>query len=194
MDNYTKKRLLDYVFFILQLITIILLIKAGKSDNVKEVIFVIALFVIYIFVEAKYNLHMSNYIRGCMMALALLHTYPGKYLDLYLTSTIFDKALHVFGTYAIALFAYSLMDQVMGVTFTHRRNKFVFIAILGISLGAIFEIIEFVADNTLNPMIHNQPNLTDTNLDMVADVFGALIAALHSAFGGIPLHSSRGKS
>lgn len=185
MDKNTNKQLLNYCFFILQFLTVIVLIRAGKLDNVKEVIFIITLFAVYLLVETKLNLFISNYIRGCVIILTLLHAFAGKYLDFYLTSTIFDKVLHVFGTYSIVLLVYSIMCQIMETSFTNILNKYVFIVLLGISLGAIFEIIEFVTDNTIHPKIPNQPNLIDTDLDMIADVIGSKIAALHVCFGSV---------
>lgn len=181
------KKFLYYIFFIIQFLIIILLISAMKLDYIRDVIFINALVAVYIFIETKYCIFVGNYARGCMMLELSVHNFAGKYLDLYLKSAIFDKVLHIFGIYAVVLFLYSIINQIMEMSFNSKLNKFVFITLLGISLGAIFEIIEFILDVTINPRVHNQIDLIDTNLDIIADIVGALIAAFHVCLIGIQL-------
>jgi len=71
------------------------------------------------------------------------------------------------------------MRQFTTISFKSRLNEFIFLTLVGISLGAIFEMLEFMADITLKPKIPNQPDLIDTDLDLVADFVGALIASFH---------------
>ena len=62
-----------------------------------------------------------------------------------------------------------------------------YIILLGIGIGTIFELLEFILDITVSPNIHNQQNLIDTNLDMISNLAGSLIAAFHISFIGIKL-------
>jgi uncharacterized membrane protein YjdF len=98
---------------------------------------------------------------------------------------MFDKMIHLFGIYSLAIFVYSIMSQFTPMSFASKLNKFIFITVLGFSLGAVFEIIEYIGDITINPKMHNQSDLTDTDLDLVADLVGALIAAFHVCFTNI---------
>lgn len=190
----TKTRAyLNYTFFIIQILIVVALINTKRLDYIRDVVFISALAGVYIFLENKYSIYVSNYIRGCVILVIFVHDYAGKYLELYLTLTIFDKLLHVFGIYSVVLFAYAIMNRFMKISFTSKLNEFVFITLLGISLGAIFEILEYIVDVTINPKIHNQPDLTDTDLDMIADVIGAITAAFHVSFIGIQLRLSKNK-
>ncbi|TEB12508.1 hypothetical protein [Pelotomaculum propionicicum] len=91
----------------------------------------------------------------------------------------------MFGIYSIALFVYSLMKQKTTLFFSSKLNQFIFIALVGISLGAVFEIIEYITDITIQPSIHNQPDFVDTDLDLISDVAGSLLAAFHVCFMGV---------
>ena len=51
-------------------------------------------------------------------------------------------------------------------------------ATIGISLGCIYEIYEFILDSTTNSF--NQHGLKDTNFDLISDVIGSLIAGIVS--------------
>lgn len=191
-----KRRLrnfLNYTFFMIQFLTVIALIGAGKTDYIKDVVLTIIVAALYIFIEARYSIYVSSYVRICAILLISAHNFTGKYLDFYLTSTFFDKVLHVFGTYTAVLFFFSIMSQLMEISFNSKINKFVFLVLLGVSLGAIFEILEFAADVLLNPRIPNQADLTDTNLDMISDLIGALAAAFHVSFKNAQLQPSKVK-
>ena len=51
-------------------------------------------------------------------------------------------------------------------------------ATIGISLGCIFEIYEFILDSNANS--NNQHGLTGTNFDLISDVIGSIIAGIAS--------------
>jgi uncharacterized membrane protein YjdF len=114
-----------------------------------------------------------------VISVILAHEIAGKIFELYFRSNIFDELLHIFGTYFLTLLVYTLMRQFMKLTFKSSLNKLIFLTLIGISLGAIFEILEFIADITTKPNLPNQPDLIDTDLDLIADCVGALIAAFH---------------
>jgi len=51
---------------------------------------------------------------------------------------------------------------------------------LGVSLGAFYEILEFLTDIFSHPIPISQPSLLDTDLDLMGDVIGAVFAAIHA--------------
>lgn len=104
----------------------------------------------------------------------------GDYFDLYEHSFVFDKLLHVFGSYAFSLFAYTLVAQLPG-TQIGRPARFILTLCLGVSLGVFYEISEFIGDLVSHPMPPNQPGLLDTDLDLVGDTIGAFFAAVQAA-------------
>ncbi|TEB12503.1 hypothetical protein Pmgp_00834 [Pelotomaculum propionicicum] len=63
------RKLIYYSFFALQFMVILALIKTDKADYLKDVAFTTLIIAIYIFLEFKYNLSISNYIRVCVLLL-----------------------------------------------------------------------------------------------------------------------------
>ncbi|MDD4238671.1 MAG: hypothetical protein PHT62_08955 [Desulfotomaculaceae bacterium] len=187
------KNFFSITFFAMQFIILIVLINTQKFDYLRDVIFITTIAALYLFLEAKFSISVSNYIRGCLVLVISVHEIGGKIFELYLRSAMFDKYLHVFGIYSLVLFVYAIMRQFMEISFKSRLNKFIFLTLVGISLGAFFEIMEFMLDITLKPKLPNQKDLMDTNLDLIADCVGALIAAFHLCFIGIQLRLSKDK-
>ncbi|SFG69828.1 hypothetical protein SAMN05660649_02404 [Desulfotomaculum arcticum] len=181
----------NYIFIIIQFITIAALAIDKKITNAGEVLFVTVLFIGYIFLGKKYSFNVGNYIHICLALVVIAHSLGGKYFNLYLESAAFDNYLHVFGTYTVTLFIYSAIKNFMDISFISRTSNFLYVTLLGIGIGTIFELLEFIVDITVNPPIHNQQGLIDTNLDMIADLIGSLIAAFHINFNGIKLGVSR---
>jgi len=186
MDKTTWATI-NYIFIIIQFITIIALIIGNNLINIDTVILFTVLFIIYIYLEKRYFFYVSNYIHACLALVIIAHCFGGKLLNLYVTSTTFDKYLHIFGTYTIALFAYSITKNIMEIPFNSKANIFLHVTLLGVSCGTIFELIEYIGDLTLKPSIPNQNGLIDTDLDMVANLLGALIAAWHASYIGVKL-------
>lgn len=187
------KNFFSITFFAMQFIILIVLINTQKFDYLRDVIFITTIAALYLFVEAKFSISVSNYIRVCLVLVILIHEIGGKIFELYLRSAMFDKYLNVFGIYSLVLFVYAIMRQFMEIPFKSKLNKFIFLTLVGISLGAFFEILEFMLDITLKPKLPNQKDLMDTNLDLIADCVGTLIAAFHLCFIDIQLRLSKNK-
>lgn len=180
MQIGTKSRnLIYFTFFIAQFLIVVALLSTKKFDYIRDIIFITAIVIGYIFLEVKHNILVSNYTRVGVITIILAHEIAGKYFEFYLRSEIFDKLLHIFGIYFLVLFVYTIMNQFMKLSFKSRLNKLAFLILIGISLGSIFEILEFIVDMTIKPKIPNQPSLMDTDLDLIADCIGALIASFH---------------
>lgn len=136
---------------------------------------------VYLFLEARYHWQMSSFVRGVVGFTLFCDSFFGYYLHFYVHSFVFDKMLHVLGSYSLALFFYLLTVQKL----PNRLPKFVtflFVAALGLAIGAAYEILEFLGDNLMQPMLFSQLSLLDTDLDLTADLTGALLAGNHAAF------------
>lgn len=145
------------------------------------------LYLLLLYLEKKRYIRISNYARACIILTVIAHHYFGETLSLYLKSALFDKALHVFGTYAFTLFFFQIMmDQKLSTLYISRQQKFIHIVLLGVTIGTFFEILEFFLDKFLKPDIPYQAGLIDTNLDLISDIIGAIIAAIHISVGKIP--------
>ncbi|MDF9408653.1 MAG: hypothetical protein A4E52_00542 [Pelotomaculum sp. PtaB.Bin013] len=179
MQKQGTRMILTLAFLIVQLLTFIELIRSMKYEYVYDVGVTTVFLIIYTVFEVKFKYHLSNYIRGTVILTIIGHNFFGEYLDLYITSPIFDRGLHIFGTYAFVLFIYSLLYKMNIKPLPQKSGIFIYVVLLGISLGTLFEIVEFLTDIMLKPEVQYQTDLVDTDLDLVCDVIGAIIAAFH---------------
>ena len=53
---------------------------------------------------------------------------------------------------------------------------------IGMVAGNINEIIEFAVDTIMKPQILNQPILQDTDLDLISNTIGSVLAGIHSMY------------
>lgn len=132
--------------------------------------------------EIKCRLYMSNYVRALVAITVVADSYVGGYLGYYMTSQVFDKGLHLFGTYSFAMFCYILLAQLVIRQPVNRLFTCLFIICLGISLGVVYELLEFAVDMINKPVLPGQASLIDTDLDLAADTVGAVIAAVQLAY------------
>lgn len=172
------------VFILIQVAVILGLIEKGYPGFVRGTAATTCLVIIYSFLESKYGIYMSNFVRAIVLITIISDSFFGQYLEYFITSTVFDKGLHTFGTYSFSLFFYILIGQLPANQIS-RPFKFIMIICLGLSLGAVYEIFEFIIDMTTKPSFPGQPSLLDTNLDLVSDLIGAIIAATHATFSKI---------
>ncbi|SDF50181.1 hypothetical protein [Sporomusa acidovorans] len=166
--------------FLLVLLGIVLgLIQQGQYDYAKNIGVKIVLWIIYTFIDVKKGINLNIYIRASVMTVIFSDSFFGLYFDLYTTSSIFDKIQHIVGSYAFSLFAYSVMIRLtrpaIGPGFT-----FILVLALGLGIGALYEVGEFIGDYITKPRVPSQPSLLDTNLDLIADIIGSLLAAIQA--------------
>jgi uncharacterized membrane protein YjdF len=101
---------------------------------------------------------------------------------MYVTSSLYDRLQHIFGTYALTLWIFFVIQQFAQFKLTNQRLTILFIISLALSLGTIYELLEFIEDEVFKPKIKNQPSLLDTNLDLISDLIGGIFAELHYRF------------
>lgn len=170
------------IFIILQMTTVVGLIGSRLNIYIGEVVVTTLVFIALCFLQIKYNRPLSTYLNVLIIITIAGHNFLGRYMGLYNTSSIYDRIQHIFGIYSFALFTYILMSQITNVSIVSKFREFVFIVSLGLAYGAIIEIIEFLMDTIFQPIMRNQPSLDDTDLDLVSDAIGAIIAAFHFIF------------
>ena len=167
------------LFLTIQMVLMFELSRQGQYGYARSVMVTTCVWAIYTFLEARYGFYMNTYVRVMTVLTILFDGLFGCYFDLYTTSSVFDKLLHTFGTYAFSLFAYLLVVQLLKHP-VQSSFKFVLVVSLGVSLGAFYEILEFLTDTFSHPLPISQPSLLDTNLDLIGDVLGANVAAIHA--------------
>lgn len=121
----------------------------------------------------------SRLLDASAVVIALLlaaHILLGMQMDLYETSMLYDKAMHVLGLGAIA----GLLIAVIHSYCDRYRIKLplALLAILvfggTLSIGTLWEFFEFGIDRT--GLFNAQRGLHDTMLDLLADAIGAVLA------------------
>lgn len=142
---------------------------AFQSSSVSFGLFWLLLVAIYIL-----NLDIPYFSLILVIFVLFFNSYLGYYLDLYNKSKIFDRILHAFGSFSFALFFYYFLSNFLeyGGSSTFRA---LYIFLLGISLGAIFEIIEYFIDSKRD--LKMQRGLKDTDADIISDIIVSMAAA-----------------
>lgn len=86
----------------------------------------------------------------------------------------FDQALHIFGFFVATLVVYHLLIPHMKPNYQGWISLSIIVTMAGLGLGALNEIIEFLATILLSST--GVGGYTNTSLDLVADLIGAIIA------------------
>ncbi|MBS4539347.1 hypothetical protein GOQ27_12800 [Clostridium sp. D2Q-11] len=128
-----------------------------------------------IYFERKEKIDISNLVKLLIALVLILHLAIGQYFKLYETSIYFDKILHVIGTFTISLFSYQVLRSLWGSDLNSKILVFILISSIGITTGVLLEIFEFSLDMIFNTT--NQHGLLDTNLDLIFNIVGAILAA-----------------
>lgn len=169
------------VFLLVQIVVMFGIAHKGHSDYIRSVMVTTGFWIGYSVLEARYDFAMSTYVRTLMVLSIFMDAFFGYYYDLYATSFVFDKMLHVFGTYSFSLFGYVLMVQWLKSPLP-APFKFILITAIGLSFGTLYEILEFFTDSISHPYPPSQPSLLDTDVDLIGDFIGAVAAAVHALY------------
>ena len=172
--------LLLFVLMCIQGFSLWGIVSRGNTDFVINIIETTAFWFAYTMLEQIKGIRINLYIRVAAILAIIGDSFFGLFLNLYVTSQAFDRIQHIFGSYALALLFYALMLQFTRQGTQDGFKRFIFVAAIGVSAGAVYEIMEYLSDSLLRPQIPNQPSLQDTDLDLVSDLAGALIAGIHA--------------
>jgi len=178
-NNYKATITMSSIFIIIQSLTMVGYIVRHQYNLMSGLVAITILFVIYTYFKFKFRVYMNLYVTILVLLTLLGHNLIGEYIGLYFRSTVYDKFLHSFGTYTFALFLYTIINDFFPDTYYIKWREFIYIIAIGATTGMFFELIEFAADVILKPVIPNQADLLDTNLDMIFNTLGAVVAAIH---------------
>lgn len=172
-----SRQLILTLFLIIQIINLISLFRNKQHDYFYETIIIIGGSLFLMYLSHKNRRLIPRYILIVIFISLSAHTVGGQLLNLYVKSNVFDKYLHVFGTYSFVLLVYFFL-RIEDIPLTKRARYFITIMI-GVSLGTSYELVEFATDYFLKPAVPAQHSLLDTNLDLLADLVGAVLASIH---------------
>ncbi len=151
-------------------------ISTGNKMYVKSVLTTNILFALYVAADEIFGIGVPYLIR-CMVIVALfIHTFFGYFKDLYTRSQTFDRYIHTYGSFAYALFFYILLSRLVGASVSPKCFAAVMVAFTGIAAGGVFEIIEYFVDKKMP--VKTQRGLKDTDVDLICDVIGSVLAGV----------------
>lgn len=135
----------------------------------------------FLFYEDYFKLNIPYFIITCSIITIIGHTFIGSYLNIYYTSRYYDRYLHLFGSFSFSLLAFSTINGNLPLVNVSWIYTPLLVTTLGISIGVFFEIIEFIHDS-FSRNIRCQHGLTDTDFDMIFNIFGSCVAAFISVY------------
>ena len=114
------------------------------------------------------------------IAIGVLATAATLWWKLYQMFWWFDKFLHFYNPFALTLLFTLLMYRIVLIGAHQHRFLFVLtVASLGLAVGVLWEVAEWVYDQIVQPnVIEGKP---DTLIDLILDLWGGLVA------GGVSL-------
>ena len=150
--------------------------KSARSKKAVSNFFVWAIVAAFLFYDYYFRLNIPEFIVTCTVLTVIGHCLLGNYLDYYHRSKRYDRGLHLFGAFSFSLLVYFILN---GITPFEANNlyRILFVITMGISIGTLFEILEFIHD-TVSNKAKCQHGLADTDYDMIFNALGALIAGL----------------
>ncbi|MDD3413473.1 MAG: hypothetical protein PHY47_05680 [Lachnospiraceae bacterium] len=125
------------------------------------------------------KLTVPSYVIGFSMLAVFFTCFFGYYLEYYLRSKTFDRFLHAFGSFSFAQLSFCILDDFID-TNSSKIFRSTFIFLLGNTLGIIIELAEANLDKKAN--IKNQRGLKDTNMDLLSDMIGSILASIVAYF------------
>lgn len=135
----------------------------------------------FLFVKFEDKLHLPT-LFGLLFVIAALINAGGWAWDLYNKPGPYDEIAHFYTSFAITLAVGFLLYSELMEGFSSHRVLFVLtIASLGIALGALWEVVEWLADFATPKQVVS--GLDDTISDIMLDSAGALLAALLNVWG-----------
>ena len=152
-----------------------------RTNNIlylKSILVSNALFALYVIAEAVFQINVPYLLRILVIAILFIHSYYGYFKNRFTWSKVFDRYLHVFGTTVFTLFLYNILILLVKPSIYPKVFEAVFVFTFGITVGTLFEIFEFSGDQTMHEPVKMQKGLKDTNVDLICDLFGSLIAAI----------------
>ena len=115
------------------------------------------------------------------LVIAAVGNFTGYFFNLYRRVAYFDEVLHGFTLFAITL---AVVDLLYGRVLTGREHHklllILTIGMVGMGLGAAWELLEAAYDAMASGNAIR--GKYDTMIDLIADLTGALLAAVISTF------------
>ena len=167
------------VYSIYVLVQVFIAYRYIRTDNrlyLKSLLVSNILFAAYVLADEAFGIGVPYLIRCLVIVAMFVHTFFGYFKDLYTRSQTFDRYLHVYGCFAYALFFYSLFTRIFGASVSPAPFAALMVAFTGMTVGGVFEIIEYLIDRGMP--VKTQRGLKDTDVDLICDAIGSAAAGI----------------
>ncbi len=185
------------VYFTLIYVTLFAInaLVSGNTEFIYYTAMMVMTISVILFIHRR--MHFYPIILLSLSMLGLLHLLGGNFYihgirlyDIWLISpNIFkyDNFVHTFGSGVMVMLAYAMLKPVLRNPFEHHDNYFIILLVLiGMGLGVINELIEFIAVLTFKAS-NEVGYYTNTLLDLTFNTIGAMIMAILLVKTKVPL-------
>jgi len=173
IDRFSKM-LFTFVTIVISIITLFFILKK-EYRFIYNAIFIYIFAIILLYLETKEKIKISKIVKVLLFMVVALHLIGGQYFNLYKKSYVFDKLLHLLGSYVVSRFFYDIILFKIGKPSHSSTIIFLLVACIGVTSGVVLELLEFSLDTIFNTL--NQRSLVDTNFDLIFNFLGSSIAA-----------------
>mgnify|MGYP001596338174 CR=1 FL=1 len=177
----TKEKVGVFLSYIMQVLIFIYIIMGIFEKNYLPVFEgTMALIITFLpnLLKRKWGIHLPWTLNFLIVLSLYLHA-EGRLLSFYtLFYPVYDKIGHFIGSATVALLGFSLaiiLDKYTKIKL-NKGSLIFFIVIFALTMGGLWEIIEFTSDTLIGT--NHQPGLSDTMLDLIFDLLGGLFIAL----------------
>ena len=168
------------VFSVLCIFAVAKLFGRGTVEYAKAALGSYLIYTVVFVLIWIFSVSVPAYIVFIAMLTTLFTVVLGHYAELYVRSKTFDRYLHAFGSFSLALFLYCILDDfVMSGGSVLFRALFIFL--LGNTAGVVFELFEAACD-AKGRAVKSQKGLKDTDMDMLFNLIGSLLAGAFAYF------------
>ncbi|MFA6475044.1 MAG: DUF2238 domain-containing protein [Patescibacteria group bacterium] len=182
-QNQFEKFIVYFTFVYVSIFSLHSLLK-GNVEFIYDTALIVLSIGLIVYINRR--LHFYPILLTSLSLLGLLHllgsnAYLGdiRLYDFYLIPGLFryDNFVHMVGSAIMVMLAHALLFPVLNITFERRRGYFILLLVLvGMGLGAVNELIEFIAVLIFN--IGKQVgDYTNTLLDITYNTVGSAIMA-----------------
>lgn len=130
----------------------------------------------FLFYIYDFKVYVPAFILTCTTITLIGHFFLGNYIDLYHKSTTYDRWLHLLGAFSSSLLVFSVLNSAIIPFPDSDFYMSFFVMTLGVFIGTLFEILEFMHDVISKKKLPCQHGLADTDYDMIFNLLGSIIA------------------
>lgn len=152
----------------------------GKASLSTYIVYTLLFLAIWVF-----QVSVPPYLLFLTMLVIIGTCFLGHYLGGYTKSRTFDRYLHAFGAFSFSLMTYCVLDDFIN-TGSSLLFQAIFIFLSGNTLGVLFEFIEMWHDGKNKKEPKSQKGLRDTNMDMLSNLVGSILAGIYAYIWLLP--------